>query len=228
MKYAFLGTRQPRLLPPTVVELYRAAAIALAKQGGTILSGATPGADQLAAEAALAAGGRVELFLPWALYEREWVQRMKQLYGSCVQETVLAASTHADWLAAARATLPNGERLSTGSVALHARYYGMLERAEAVIVMPYVRISWQVTERPEVSRASTAGGLFGQSTSHSRRSKIGGISGQSTIREQIIDKGGAESAIRFAQRLERTAFDLSDAGDRARLLTLLREPALIG
>jgi hypothetical protein len=227
MKYAFLGTRQPRLLPPAVVELYRTAAIALAQQGGTILSGATPGADQFAAEAALAAGGRVELFLPWALYEREWVQRLKQLYGARVQQTVFAASTHANWLAAARAMLPNGKRLATGSVALHARYYGMMECAEAVVVMPYVRLSWQVTERPENSRASSVSGIFGQGALRSRRTRIGGISGQSTIREQIVDKGGTESPIRFAQRLERTAFDLSDADDRERLLTVLREPALV-
>lgn len=209
MNYAFLGTRQPRLLAAPVVDLYCTAATSFAKQGGTIVCGATPGAEQLAAEAALAAGGNVELFLPWALYEREWVQRVKRQYGSQIRETVFMPSVHPEWLQAARAALPNGENLSTGSLALHARCYGMLARAGAVIVMPYVRLSWQVIERP---------------TSF-RRSLIGGISGVSQVRERTIDKGGAELAIRFAHNLECNAFDLSSEEDRVRLLSELQTPA---
>jgi hypothetical protein len=165
----------------------------------------------LAAEAALAAGGTVELFLPWALYEREWVQRIKRQFGEQVHETVFDPAVHADWLAAARATVPNGEHLSSGSIALHARCYGMLECANAVVVMPYVRLAWQVSERP-------AGNL---------RNRIGGISGESVVRERIIDKGGAECAIRFAQTLERNAFDLSSEGDRLRLVSAIKEQSLV-
>lgn len=208
MRYAFLGTRQPQLLPPPVIDLYQSAAKSLAEQGGIILSGATAGADQLAAESALAVGGRAELFLPWALFERDWVQKMKRLHGERVQETVFVPDLHGTWLNAARATLPNGARLSTGSVAVHARYYGMLEGAEAAILMPYVRLGWQVVERP----------------GDSRRRTIGGISGQVSVREQIIDKGSTEPAIQFAQRLEQMAFDLSDDEGRVRLLSLLRQP----
>jgi hypothetical protein len=171
-----------------------------------ISCGATPGAEQLAAEAALAAGGNVELFLPWANYEREWVQRIKRRFGAQVSETVFDPALHADWLTAARTMVPNGGHLSTGSIALHARCYGMLARATSVIVMPYVRLSWQVVER----------------SSEFRRSKIGGISSESEIRERTIDKGGAESAIRFAQTLERNAFDLSTEEDRLRLLESLQ------
>lgn len=207
MDYAFLGTRQPRLLPPAVVDLYRTAAISLTRQGSTVLCGATAGAEQLAAEAALTAGGLVELFLPWALYERDWVQRMKRLHRERVRETIFAPSTHPDWLEAARTTVPNGAHLSAGSIALHARSYGLLERADAVVMMPYVRLTWQVSERPLASR----------------RSRIGGISGESEIREQILDKGGAEWAIRFAQNLERRGFDLSTEEDRARLLSTIQD-----
>lgn len=211
MDYAFLGTRQPRLLPPTVIDLYRTAAESLAKQGSTVLCGATAGAEQLAAEAALSAGGTVELFLPWALYERDWVQRMKRLHGERVREILFAPSTHSDWLEAARATVPNGAHLSAGSIALHARSYGLLERADAVVMMPYVRLTWQAIERPATSR----------------RSRIGGISGESEIREQILDKGGAEWAIRFAQNLDRVAFDLSAEEDRARLLSTIHDVARV-
>jgi len=169
--------------------------------------GATPGAEQLAAESALKAGGKVELFLPWANYERAWVQRIKRQFSGQVSETVFDPAKHSDWLAAARSTVPNGEHLSTGSIALHARCYGMLQRATSVVVMPYVRFSWQVIER----------------SSEFRRSKIGGVSSESHIRERTVDKGGAELAIRFAQTLERNAFDLSTEEDRVRLLQSLQE-----
>ena len=56
---AFIGTREPRLVPGSVSNLYTRAAAALARAGRTIVTGATPGAEQLAVEAALAAGGKV-------------------------------------------------------------------------------------------------------------------------------------------------------------------------
>jgi len=208
MNYAFLGTRQPRLLPTPVLDFYRNAASSLAKQGSCIVSGATPGAEQLAAEAALHAGGNVELFLPWALYEREWVQRIKRQFAEQVHETVFNPTTHAHWLREARAMVPNGENLSMGSISLHARCYGMLERAGAVVVLPYVRLTWQVIER----------------TSDFRRSKIGGISSESQVRERTLDKGGMEWPIRFAQTLERDSFDLSTEEDRVRLLRAIQDP----
>ncbi|MCC2667899.1 MAG: hypothetical protein K0Q72_370 [Armatimonadetes bacterium] len=203
---AFLGTRQPRLLPPHVVDLYRTAAASLGGQGDLLLSGATPGAEQLAAEAALAAGGAAEFFLPWALYEREWVARMERTYGDRVRTVVFEVSTYPQWLEAARNAHPDGQRLSVGSLAVHARCFGMIERATLVIVMPYVRIAWQVVERP---------GLFGRKR----------ITGESRVRERTTDKGGTELAIRFAESLGVAAYDLSRDDDRYRLADLLEPDA---
>jgi hypothetical protein len=210
-KIAFLGTRQPRLLPPHIVELYSTAAAIIGEQGDLLLSGATPGAEQLAAESALQAGGQVELFLPWSLYERDWVSRLERTYPGKVSTIVFDSAIHTEWLEAARAVLPGSSRLSTGSLAVHARCFGMLQHATLMIVMPYVRIAWQVIDRP---------GLF-------RRGRLAAITGRAQVRERTEDKGGAELAIRFAEGLGIAAYDLSTEEDRFRLAELLQPEGIL-
>lgn len=207
MKYAFIGTRQPRLLPSAVLDLYRAAAFFLAKQGCIIVSGATPGAEQLAVEAALRAGGKVELYLPWTRYEREWMQRMRRDYDPQIEVCVFSSTTHTAWLEVARTELPNGGNLAVASLALHARCYGMLQSADAVVLVPYLRQAGPTGEQPLARHRPSA--------SNSRASPS---------QTPILDRGGTEYALRFARILQLDAFDLSTDEDQIRLVTAIRSP----
>jgi hypothetical protein len=64
--YAGVGARET---PPDVLRLIVAAATRLARRGWTMRTGMSPGADQAFYEGALAAHGRVELYLPWPAFE---------------------------------------------------------------------------------------------------------------------------------------------------------------
>jgi len=179
-----------------VIRLFRGAAQAVAQRGQTLVSGATPGAEQLAVETALAAQGRVRLFLPWARYEAEWLSRLERRYPGRIELKTEESATLTEWRAAVLAEYPEGERLAPGSLALLARYYGMMEHVGTVVVMPYVRMG-----RPTVERASDRG-----------RGKIGGIAFGSPVQEPVADKGGAELPLRFARALRLNCYDLSDEG----------------
>ena len=65
--YAGIGSRNT---PPQILDLMRTAAHHLANQGWTLRTGGSPGADQAFHDGADSAHGRVELYLPWAAFER--------------------------------------------------------------------------------------------------------------------------------------------------------------
>jgi hypothetical protein len=72
-EYAFIGARDLSQFEPNVIGAFQKAAENAARAGYLIVTGAAKGADQLAAESALKAGGAVRLSLPWSGYEKEWV-----------------------------------------------------------------------------------------------------------------------------------------------------------
>jgi hypothetical protein len=72
-EYAFIGSRNLSQFEPNVVSAFQKAAENAARAGYLVTTGAAKGADQLAAESALKAGGAVRLSLPWSSYEKEWV-----------------------------------------------------------------------------------------------------------------------------------------------------------
>jgi hypothetical protein len=200
----FLGTRQPRLLPTSSVELFRGAAEAVAARGQVVSTGATPGAEQMAAEAALAVGGKVDILLPWERYEAGWVNNVCRRYPDSVSLTIFDPDEHVDWLEAARTEHFRSEHLASGSLALIARTYGLVARSSALIVLPYVRAT-----RPEPQPRRSLRGTMG-------RLAFGAPQPQA-----IIDKGGAELPIRLAEALSVPCYDLSERAERVRLAETL-------
>ena len=69
-KFAAIGSRNLGLVPQQGKDLFKAIASAYGKLGWICRTGAAAGADQLAAELTLEAGGSVELILPWPTYEQ--------------------------------------------------------------------------------------------------------------------------------------------------------------
>lgn len=136
---AFIGTRQPRMLPRTWYRLYTDAAEWVARSGAVVASCATPGAEQLAAQCALAAGGTVCLYLPWSDFEAEWVRRVQGEYPGLVTTRVYDPDVHADWTEAVLRTHPAGSYLARASQALYARSYGAVYEATDVVALPFIR-----------------------------------------------------------------------------------------
>lgn len=133
-RIAFIGTRDIAALPEVTVDVYRHAAEAAGRAGTTVVTGAAPGADQLAATLAVSRGGPLELVLPWASFEDKWVRWARAHRG--VSIVVYDPLEHPAWLDSVRKYHPAGRKLIGGSLALHARNYGIVYRAELVIALP--------------------------------------------------------------------------------------------
>jgi hypothetical protein len=131
-----LGPRLFEAQPDEAKALYRDTAIACAHAGITVRTGAAEGSDQEAAGIALAMGGVVELVLPWPEFESGWVHVMQRDYPGRVHIEVFDRRVHAAWLRSVDAYHPNPAALSRESIALHARNYGIVEPAEAVVALP--------------------------------------------------------------------------------------------
>ena len=98
-----------------------------------IVSGAAGGADQAAASAALAAGGSVHLVLPWLTYEQTWVRSVRSQYYERVSVEVYDPRLDRAWTESLRTYDPAPERLTCGMFALHARNFGIVANAAAVM-----------------------------------------------------------------------------------------------
>jgi hypothetical protein len=64
--YAGIGARET---PPAILDLIEGLASKLAREGWTLRTGLSPGADQAFHRGALRAGGRIEFYLPWREFE---------------------------------------------------------------------------------------------------------------------------------------------------------------
>lgn len=153
-RFAFIGTRQPRILPRMWYSLYTDAAAWAARNGVRVLSGATPGAEQLAAQCALKAGGEVTLYLPWHGFEAEWVRRQEQEYSGQVTLRVYDPEIHHGWAEAIQRRHPTGAHLARASLALYARSYGLVYESTGVVALPFVR-----TRNGAVDRGQSEQGL---------------------------------------------------------------------
>jgi hypothetical protein len=136
-----IGSRNLAQFPQVWIDLYREAARKAAVHGHTVVTGAAEGADQLAAETALAAGGKVELVLPWGDFNQEWVQSMIANYGTDRVTTVVYVPLECpDWTQSVYDYHPacqNGKMgLEPGAFRLHARNYGIVYNSQTVIALP--------------------------------------------------------------------------------------------
>lgn len=131
-RVATIGTRRP-------TDGQRAACAEagrqLAQAGAVVVSGGALGADQVFAQAARAAGGRVVCVVPWASYERD-------ARPPGAEVIVFDPDRHAHWLELAAAHHPAWGRCSQGARRLHARNSGILigehdtDRVIGVIAAP--------------------------------------------------------------------------------------------
>ena len=105
--HAYLGAGS-RESPPDILALMYRIAATLARRGWALRSGAAPGADSAFEAGALAAAGRVGLYLPWRGFEGRTEHVM--LHEPTETAYKLAPRFHPGW-----------DRLGRGARALHAR-----------------------------------------------------------------------------------------------------------
>jgi hypothetical protein len=137
--YVFVGTRQPGRLPFNVMALYRDAATFFAGNGSTVRAAGEAGSDRMAVDAALAAGGSVEVYLPHQSFGDEWIYWSADKYPAQVSTFVFDAEVHKEWMGCLREIYPNARHLSRASTANLARSCGMVLGATAVVALPFVR-----------------------------------------------------------------------------------------
>jgi len=133
---AFIGTRELDAVALTLRHLFISAATYAGAHDVLVATGAAEGADQAAATAALRAGGRIRLVLPWANYESAWVTLAQKTFRDRVEVVVYTPAQHKEWLESVLTHHPAANRLSRGALMLHARNYGIVAGAAAVIALP--------------------------------------------------------------------------------------------
>lgn len=105
--HAYLGAGS-RESPTDILALMNRIAAALARRGWALRSGGAPGADSAFEAGALAAGGRVGLYLPWRGFEGRVAHVV--LHEPSDRAIVMAPQFHPAWI-----------QLKRGARALHAR-----------------------------------------------------------------------------------------------------------
>jgi hypothetical protein len=153
--FCFIGTRQPRSLSRSWYQLYTGAAEFAARRGFAVHSGAMPGAEQLAAETALAAGGLVRLYLPWEGYEPIWCRNQQNRHPSRVETVVYDPEIHTSWTEAIHQWHPAGTFLARASLGLYARTYGMVGESTSVVALPYVRLKSGAADKGQTEQGLT-------------------------------------------------------------------------
>lgn len=137
MKYvAFIGSRDLRQFDGNRLQLFTDAARAAVQHGYAVVTGACKGADQLAAETALAAGGKVLLVLPYIHYESAWIAAMESRYLGQVAAECYDPEVHPRWAKSVQLYHPAAAKLDVWSAALHARNFGIVGRSIAVVALP--------------------------------------------------------------------------------------------
>jgi len=123
MNYAGIGTRYPS---EEQAALCSKIGTYLAVRGYVLHTGAAPGVDQLFTRAALKAGGRVVLHLPWPKHEQEFRDSIPKELQQFVEVRVLQSKKkERDHIAfdSVDEYHPASTRLSWGALCLHARNY---------------------------------------------------------------------------------------------------------
>ena len=128
----FIGSRNLGEVPPEGLRIYKHAAAACVSRGYVLSTGAAKGADQLAAEICLQSGGLVQLYLPWASYESQWVQSMMAKYPGQIRASSRLSQEAMDSIQ----VHPYANSLKQGARMLMARNYMIIERCKSVIAIP--------------------------------------------------------------------------------------------
>jgi len=122
--YAGIGARNT---PKDILYLIKIIGICFASIGYTLNTGAAQGADQAFAEGAFSAGGKVNLFLPWPNYEKNWWSK----YNTNI--IVFNSQLDKEALNSVYQYHPNANRLKKSVITLHARNYLILKNAKFAI-----------------------------------------------------------------------------------------------
>jgi hypothetical protein len=131
---AFVGARDLSHVPSRAVRDFQELAALAAHLGIELVTGAAPGADQMAATIAIGLGGRVHLLLPWGTFERAWVDWARPHRGVTI--TVYRPDTHQEWAETALDLHPLGRRLAPGPLALLARTCGIAVTSSLLVALP--------------------------------------------------------------------------------------------
>lgn len=128
--YAGIGARKT---PESILSIMREISKYLVKKNWTLNTGAAPGADQAFAEAALIVRGKVNLFLPWATYEKKWISKLR----GNINITVFDPERDSAAVESVYKFHPMAKSLKRSVFALHARNYLILDKARfAVLYTP--------------------------------------------------------------------------------------------
>jgi hypothetical protein len=138
MIIAMIGTRQFDFQPEAMQHEFLRITRFTGEMGDTCRSGAAIGTDQIALMDCFRYGSPIDIVLPWATYEREFVQSMQRSATTekPVSVTVFQRTVHTDWNKSVLTWHPAGRRLTYGAFALHARNYGITQPAHAVCALP--------------------------------------------------------------------------------------------
>lgn len=98
-------------------------------------TGAAEGVDQRAANLWLSKGGEVRLYLPWASYEKAWVDSIKKKHLDNLIIEVYDKGLTA-WTESVDKYHPNPNALKDSMRSLHARNYGIVSGCEFVLAFP--------------------------------------------------------------------------------------------
>jgi hypothetical protein len=148
--YAGIGSRQT---PEPVLAQMRAIAARLATLGYVLRSGAADGADTAFEQGARAAGGRVEVYLPWSRF----AQRDPAEPGLIDASSLPCASEAAQ---IAQAHHPAWEKMRRGAQALHARNAHQILGADLASPVRFV-VCWAPDPQVEEDRVVNVRGGTG-------------------------------------------------------------------
>ena len=135
MSVAALGANDFDACEVTLQKLYISTFMRLGLARITVRTGASRGCDQVAAQTALEAGGRVELVLPWPSFEQQWVEGVINKYDHRVAVEVYEPRRHRDWTKSVARHRTPGPPLSKRVFQMFARCWGIVQPAEMVIAL---------------------------------------------------------------------------------------------
>lgn len=126
--YAGIGARKT---PEDILQIMRSTGRLLAYDGYCCNTGAAKGADQMFAIGAASGQGQVQLMLPWASYEKDWVNG---LGGPTYYPDILIINNilNADAFISVNNFHPAPENLSDAVKKLHARNHMIIKGVEFI------------------------------------------------------------------------------------------------
>lgn len=124
MIYAGIGARNT---PTNIASMMKIIGMCFAIKGYTLNTGAAKGADQAFAEGAISVGGKVNLFLPWPTYEKDWWSKFAKVNIFVFNQKNKKA------IDSVFQYHPAAGNLSRSVIALHARNYLIVRPSKLVI-----------------------------------------------------------------------------------------------